>query len=246
MKKAMLSLAIGAALLAPLSVRGEVTADTPGKGAPGPHAGFQASREATGTVIETMDSGGYTYVQVDTGAQSIWAAAPRFEVSVGDRVTVPPGAPMANFYSKTLDRSFEMIYFVGGVVLEDTAGAAPQPAHPEIAAPGAAIEMGEIARADGGVTIAEIFDGGTELAGQEIIVRGKVVKFTPRIMGTNFLHLVDGTTSKDGRSDLTATTQTEVSVGAIVTVRGTLGTDKDFGFNYQYDVIVEDASVTED
>jgi hypothetical protein len=192
MKKAMLSLAIGAALLAPLSVRGEVTADTPGKGAPGPHAGFQASREATGTVIETMDSGGYTYVQVDTGAQSIWAAAPRFEVSVGDRVTVPPGAPMANFYSKTLDRSFEMIYFVGGVVLEDTAGAAPQPAHPEIAAPGA------------------------------------------------------GTTSKDGRSDLTATTQTEVSVGAIVTVRGTLGTDKDFGFNYQYDVIVEDASVTED
>jgi hypothetical protein len=244
----MLSLAIAAALLAPLSVRSEDAADTTGSGAPGPQATFQASRQATGTVIETMDSGGYTYVQVDTGTGSIWAAAPAFEVSVGDRVTVPPGAPMANFYSKTLDRTFEMIYFVAGVGVEDPVGAAPQPAHPEIvsATSGAAIAPGDIPRADGGVTIAEIFDGGTELAGQEIIVRGKVVKFTPKIMGTNFLHLSDGTVSEDGRDDLTVTTQADVEVGSVVTVRGTLGTDKDFGLNYQYDVIVEDASVTEE
>jgi hypothetical protein len=246
MKKLVLSLAIGVALLSSGSARSEDAAAALGGNAHGAHAQSQAL--ATGTVIETMNSSGYTYVQVDTGTRKIWAAAPAFEVSVGDQVTVPAGAPMANFHSKTLDRSFEMIYFVRGVTVAGSAEAARQSAHPEIssAAPGVAIDPGEIARADGGLTIAEIFDKGSDLAGQEIIVRGKVVKFTPRIMGTNFVHLADGTTSEDGRSDLTITTKTDVSVGSIVTVRGTLGADKDFGFNYRYDFIVEDASVTEE
>ncbi len=42
----------------------------------------------TGAVLETMNSGGYTYVRVDAGDQEIWAAAGEFEIAVGDRVVV--------------------------------------------------------------------------------------------------------------------------------------------------------------
>ena len=37
-----------------------------------------------GTVLETMDSGGYTYVLVDTGAEQLWAATQQTAVKVGD------------------------------------------------------------------------------------------------------------------------------------------------------------------
>ena len=69
----------------------------------------------TGTVVETMSTAGYTYVQVDTGTEKIWAAAPEMQVKVGDKVTVPPGAPMRNFHSKTLNRSFDFVYFVPSI-----------------------------------------------------------------------------------------------------------------------------------
>ncbi len=62
---------------------------------------------STGTVIETMTSGGYTYVQVDLGDKKLWAVAPRFDVEAGDRVSVPEGRTMADFQSPTLDRSFD-------------------------------------------------------------------------------------------------------------------------------------------
>ena len=40
----------------------------------------------TGKVAETMDSGGYTYVLIDTGSEQVWAATPEVSVAVGDEV----------------------------------------------------------------------------------------------------------------------------------------------------------------
>ena len=37
-----------------------------------------------GTVTETMDAAGYTYLQIDTGEETFWAAAPSIEIEVGD------------------------------------------------------------------------------------------------------------------------------------------------------------------
>ena len=45
-----------------------------------------ASFVATGEVVETMNSGGYTYVKVATDEREIGAATSEFEVAVGDRV----------------------------------------------------------------------------------------------------------------------------------------------------------------
>ena len=83
-----------------------------------------AAHALVGKVTETMTTAGYTYVLVDAGAKKIWAAAPEFQVSVGDRVAVPPGAPMQNYHSKTLNRTFDLVYFVAKV---DVAGGAAAP-----------------------------------------------------------------------------------------------------------------------
>src|SRR3974390_109222 len=74
----------------------------------------------TGKVLETMTTAGYTYVQVDPGTHTNWAAATQFEVKVGDTVTVGPGAPMNNYHSKSLNRDFDVVYFTGSITVAGT------------------------------------------------------------------------------------------------------------------------------
>lgn len=228
-------------------------------GDPSAAAPAQPAPAQSGAVVETMDAGGYTYVQVDTGSELIWAAAPQFAVAVGDEVTIPPGMPMANYHSKSLDRDFDVVYFVSaimpagaeGLPLPDPAAMAPVdlasvPGHP---APGqstdaAGVDLSDVTKAEDGHTVAEIFSGKADLSGQQVSIRGKVVKFSAGIMGKNWLHLQDGT-NHEGANDLTITTDAMVTKGDTVLVRGTLVTDKDFGAGYRYDVIIEDAEVTQ-
>jgi hypothetical protein len=211
----------------------------------------------TGKVIATMDAANYTYVQVDAGTRSVWAAAPRFDVKVGDRVSVPTVSPMQNYRSDTLDRTFPLIYFAGKIEIAGSRSGAAAVAssvassdrstpHPSSsrAAPLADDSLKGISKPDGGRTVGEVFDQGKGLAGSEVAIRGRVVKYSPRIMGTNWIHLQDGTRGKDGSNDLVVTTDAVAAVGDLVLVRGMVSADKDFGYGYKYDLIVEGASVT--
>ena len=45
------------------------------------------------------------------------AATTQFNVKVGNTVIIPPGSPMSNFRSNTLNRTFPTIYFVNGIFL---------------------------------------------------------------------------------------------------------------------------------
>ena len=216
-----------------------------------------------------MDSGGYTYVQVDDGSKKIWAAAPKFAVAVGDKVVVPEGMPMENFQSKTLGRTFDVVYFVPGVQvlggkatsgakagalaanspagkeqMEAAHAAAGVPPHAAGAAkPAAPVDLSNIAKADGGQTVAEVFANKAALAGKDVAVRGRVVKFTPDVMSKNWLHVQDGTGST-GTNDLTISTSGTAAVGDMVLVRGKLTADRDLGAGYHYDVIIEDGALT--
>jgi hypothetical protein len=67
-----------------------------------------------------------------------------------------------------------------------------------------------------------------------------VVKYSPGIMNKNWVHIQDGT-EYDGNYDLTVTTLSEFKVGDIVTLEGKIALDKDFGYGYIYDVLLEDA-----
>ena len=68
-----------------------------------------------GTVVEVVDAGRHIYVHIDTGKKRVWVAVPTFDGKPGDKVLVPPGIPVANFKSKNLNRTFKVMYFVGGL-----------------------------------------------------------------------------------------------------------------------------------
>lgn len=212
----------------------------------------------SGTVIETMDALNYTYLQVDTGEETFWAATTRIPVKVGDPVVVPDGTLMTNFPSKELDRTFDSILFVSTVMVGGaSAEAAPagmsaeMPAgHPPMTGGSTKVDKTEvdltgITPAAEGVTVADVYAKKDELNGQTVTVRAKVVKFSPQIMKKNWLHIQDGT-GAEGSNDLTVTTDTQAAVGDTVLITGTLSTDVDFGHGYYYDLIIQDAEVVKE
>src|SRR5512135_2777200 len=63
-----------------------------------PAAGMaQANDSLSGKVVETMNSGGYTYVSLEKNGKKTWIAIPVTEVKVGQEVTYQPGTEMRNF-----------------------------------------------------------------------------------------------------------------------------------------------------
>ena len=95
----------------------------PAAAAPGgdPHAGMKAQEIPAGAgkkakVTQTMNSGGYTYVEAaDEKGTKVWLALPEIKVAVGDSIEYPETPPLANFQSKTLNKTFEKISFIPGI-----------------------------------------------------------------------------------------------------------------------------------
>jgi hypothetical protein len=90
------------------------------------------------------------------------------------------------------------------------------------------------------ITIEKLMADKNDYNGKVIRVKGQVTKFNSGIMGKNWVHLQDGTEYNDSY-DLTITTDLTASVGETVTFEGRIVLDKDFGYGYKYDVLMEDA-----
>ncbi len=104
---------------APGAPAGEMPKDAT-HGGGDPHAGLKpqeipAGAGHKGKVLETMDSGGYTYIQVDENGQKLWLAVMQTKVNKGDVIEFPDSPPMVNFQSKTLKRTFDKIIFASGI-----------------------------------------------------------------------------------------------------------------------------------
>lgn len=219
----------------------------------------------SGTVLETMDAAGYTYMRLKTPKGEIWAAVKKVAVEKGSEVTVVNAIPMDGFESKTLNRKFDRIVF-GSLSAGTNAAADLSPLASGHTAPidkqaqatmaaqhatfaNAPVGSGEIKveKAEGaeGKTVAEIFAAKSSLKDTPVAVRGKVVKYSPRIMGKNWIHLRDGSGSPEKKDDdITVTTSDSAAVGDVVLVRGIVYLDRDFGAGYTYPVIIEDAKVS--
>ena len=103
----------------------------------------------------------------------------------------------------------------------------------------------KVAKAEGGKTVAEIFAQRAALKDKEVAVRGKVVKFTPEVMGKNWIHLRDGSGSREKKDDdITVTTAATAAVGDVILVRGVVKLDRDLGAGYTYSAIIEDAKLS--
>ena len=242
----MLKILLAAALAIALEVGVAVAADKPAA-APAPGA------TVSGKVLEVLEVEGFTYLRLKTRDGELWAAISSAPVKAGAEVTINDTNLMTNFESRKLNRKFDRIVFgsLAGAAKPATAGGLP-PGHPAPAAAGAAAPAAapagdiKVAKAAGaaGRTVAEIVAKRTELKDKPVEVRGQVVKFTPGVMGKNWIHLRDGTGSAaDGTNDVTVTTKGEAKVGDVVLVKGVVRIDRDLGSGYAYKVLVEDATL---
>jgi hypothetical protein len=100
----------------------------------------------------------------------------------------------------------------------------------------------DIQPAKGGISIAELFTNPASYENKTIRVKGQVMKFNKAIMKKNWAHLQDGT-DHEGKYDLTVTTDAEVAVGDVVTFEGVVALNKDFGYGYSYEVLLENATL---
>lgn len=196
----------------------------------------------TGKVLEHIPAPPYVYLRLQTANGEVWAAVSDAPVQVGTEVTVYQSMRMTQFASKSLQRTFDEIYF--GSLSAPGAVAAGNP-HASVAQPTAtAVDKVDKATGADARSVEETWSQGAALAGKSVTVRGKVVKYNPGVMGRNWMHLQDGSgDAAKGTNDLTVTSMDEVAMGDVVTITGTVAVDKDFGAGYRYPIIVEEAKV---
>ncbi len=68
-----------------------------------------------GKVLDTINAGAYTYLQVQAAQGPVWIAIPQAKVEKGREVTVQNGMEMKNFKSRILKRTFASIIFASGI-----------------------------------------------------------------------------------------------------------------------------------
>ena len=79
----------------------------------------------SGTIKETMDASGYTYMLVSSAGQDIWVAIPETQVEAGTTINYYQGMEMKDFNSKTLNRTFDSIIFSSGIAADPEPNATP-------------------------------------------------------------------------------------------------------------------------
>jgi hypothetical protein len=193
-------------------------------------------------VEEVIQTSGYTYLKVSENGAENWIAVNRQEAAAGETYYYEEALEMKNFQSKELNRTFETIYFVQGISKEPIAAQAQMPAMQGVKVASAMKEGISVDPAEKGLSVAKLYADRNNFAGKKIKMKGQVVKVNEEVMGKNWIHIQDGT--KDGESfDLTITTLDKAAVDEVVTFEGTITLNKDFGYGYSYEVIMEDAKL---
>jgi len=195
------------------------------------------------TVVEVVDGKTYTYLKVAEKGAENWIAISKRETKVGEVLYYDEALIMENFESKEIGRTFDKIEFVSSVSNQPTISKQPE------------VKKGNkqnaekiqidtpIAAPKDGISIAELYKNRDSYKNKSVILKGKVTKLNTQIMGKNWLHIQDGSSS-DKTIDLTVTTNEDVKLGDVVVVKGTIALNKDFGAGYFYEVIMESAKVT--
>jgi len=203
----------------------------------------KADLNPSGKVMEAKDGGGYTYARLEKDGKETWVAYTSVPTQVGDMVSFTGCMEMRNFPSKALNRTFDSILFCGE---PQVASAKPKKSPGSTGAAAVSKDKVKVEKATGAnaYTVSEVFAKRKSLNGKQVVVRGQVVKTASGIMNKNWIHLQDGTGSaKDSTNDLVVTSNELPADGSVVTISGTVASDKDFGSGYKYKVIMEKGSI---
>ncbi len=173
-----------------------------------------ATNVGVATVLERVDAGDRQLVRIEEDPFDFWASLPATPaVEVGDRLWLGQGPEVDD-----------------AIVIDQVA----------VATEAQIAGFERLDPPEGGLSIEQVFADRQALHGQRVRVRGRIVKASYDIFDTNWYHLRDGT-GGEGTNDLTVTSDERFEAGQIVTFEGPLTADKDLGFGYRYDAIVEGA-----
>ncbi len=214
----------------------------------------------TTIVQEIIHTSQYSYLRLkELGnplikeTDTLWVAVPIMESVSGDTLYYKGGFVMKDFKSKELNRLFKEVLFLDSLsrTSDFSKTEVSNMADNKYMPTSDTTMMGKskIAKIEikveplaGGISIADLYNKKASFSGKTIKVKGKVTKFSPEIMGKNWIHIQDGTES-DGKYDLTITTDVTVKVGDVVAFEGVISLNKDLGYNYFYEVIMEEAKI---
>lgn len=196
------------------------------------------------TVEEVIQTSVYTYLKVKENGNEFWMAVNKQDASAGDKFYYEGALEMTDFHSKELDRTFDKIFFVQNI--SDEPAPTSNPVAGKESPKGKALEAFnpdiKVEKAEGGISIAQLYASGASYEGKKVKVSGQVVKVNNNIMGRNWIHIQDGTRHQENY-DLTITSEQTAKVGDQVTVEGQITLNKDFGAGYYYDLIMEDGEL---
>jgi hypothetical protein len=197
----------------------------------------------TGKVKSVEQVANYTYLLVKAKGPAYWVAIPSREIVEGSVISYRGGMLMEDFYSKELDKTFDKVLFVDALEGDTPSSMDAMPGSTQ----GSNLNVEklniQLEPEEGTVTIAELYAHPAKYEGKTIRVTGKVAKFNGGIMERNWIHLQDGSEFEDNY-DLTVTSQESIGVGEQVTVEGILALNRDFGYGYNYKLLLEEATVT--
>jgi len=202
-------------------------------------------------VLEINQVSSYTYLRVIENDKEKWLAVPTIETEVGDMLFYKGGTEMLNFRSKELDKTFSSVLFLEkatknkGDLKDRTFQLSGSDLHQGNTKKKVEKLKSIIAPAEGGISIAELMENKKLYDGKIVKIKGQVMKFNSKILGKNWVHLQDGT-AFNGLFDLTLTTNAVVQLEEVVVLEGKVTLDKDFGYGYFYELIIEDAQLIED
>ena len=225
------------------------------------------SEFTTVKVQDVEQVGSYTYLLVKAKkGPEYWVAVTSMEAAPGETYYYQGGLLMEDFHSTELERTFESVLFLDAIYpgnapetgtpqaeMTNQEGQMPSmgqtdiPMHGTAQAdtPGSRVveEKSDVnvERVEGSVTISELFANPSSYEGKKVRITGEVTKFNPYIMDRNWVHLQDGT-DYQGKFDLTATTDEFFETGNQITLEGILALNRDFGYGYSYELLLENAT----
>jgi len=190
-------------------------------------------------VEDKLDASNYSYLKVAERGNSFWIAVNKMEINPGEYVIFSKFMEMKNFKSESLGRTFESILFVDDAKKSGSEEQLKSPHQNIVSGKDASVNVEPIKN---GYTVEQIYAKKSSLEFKTVKVRGKVVKVNENIMGTNWIHIQDGT-GKDGTHDLLVTSSESVKVGTTIVAEGKVVKDKDFGSGYFYNVLLENSKI---
>lgn len=189
-----------------------------------------------GTVVDTLNGGGYTYLQIDDTKKKYWVAVEGTKVEKGTEVRFTEELRAKNFESKSLNRTFDEIVFASNLQYRTNV-----PEKGNLALINEQVKE-SLYKQNGTMSVKEAWEKRASLKDKTIAIRGKVVKASPNILGQNWIHIQDGTGEGSEVGRIVFTSKELPKVGDIVTASGVVSVDKDFGSGYFYKIIVQNAT----